>query len=82
MQQPPKCIQCHVEMESGFVPDLSHSFYQRQLWAPGRFERRFWSETGLTVKRDQLIPVTVFRCPQCGRLEFYALPDDVSEDGH
>jgi hypothetical protein len=60
-------------MESGWVPDNTHSGLQRENWCPGEPQPSFW--TGLAVeKRDKVIPVTTFRCPNCGHLESYAIP--------
>jgi hypothetical protein len=60
-------------MESGWVPDNTHTGLQRENWCPGEPQPSFW--TGLAVeKRDKVIPVTTFRCPNCGYLESYAIP--------
>jgi hypothetical protein len=60
-------------MESGWVPDNTHTGLQRENWCPGEPQPSFW--TGLKVeKKDIVIPVTTFRCPNCGYLESYAIP--------
>jgi hypothetical protein len=60
-------------MESGWVPDNTHAGLQQENWSPGEPQPSFW--TGLKVeKKDIVIPVTTFRCPNCGYLESYAIP--------
>jgi hypothetical protein len=59
-------------MESGWVPDNTHAGLQQENWSPGEPQPSFW--TGLKVKKkDIVIPVTTFRCPNCGYLESYAI---------
>ena len=73
-----ECIRCHAHMESGWVPDNTDGGLQRQNWSPGEPQPSFW--TGLKVeKRDKVIPVTTFRCPNCGYLESYAIPQTISD---
>jgi hypothetical protein len=72
MSKAVECIRCHAQMESGWVPDNTHSGLQRQNWSPGEPQPSFW--TGLKLEKDQVLPVTTFRCPTCGYLESYATP--------
>jgi predicted nucleic-acid-binding Zn-ribbon protein len=73
-----ECIKCHAQMESGWVPDNTDSGLKRQNWSPGEAQPNFW--TGLKVERkDKVIPVTTFRCPNCGYLESYAIPETISD---
>jgi hypothetical protein len=37
--------------------------YAQQNWYPGEPEPSFW--TGLAVKKDQCVPITTLRCPNC-----------------
>ena len=68
-----ECTRCHTHMESGWVPDNTHAGLQRENWCPGEPQPSFW--TGLKVEeKDIVIPVTTFRCPNCGYLESYAIP--------
>jgi len=61
-------------MESGWVPDNTQAGLQHQSWTPGEPQPSLW--TGLKVERkDRVIPVTTFRCPNCGYLESYAIPE-------
>jgi hypothetical protein len=77
MSKAGECIRCHAQMESGWVPDNTHSGLQRQNWSPGEPQPSFW--TGLKVGKDQVIPVTTFRCPKCGYLESYAIPQSQND---
>jgi len=60
-------------MESGWVADNTQAGLTQQNWSAGEPQPSFW--TGLRVeKRDQVVPVTTLRCPKCGYLESYAIP--------
>ena len=76
MQGPVECIRCHAKMGPGWVVDNTHARYQEN-WSPGAPQRSFW--TGLKLEKDKIIPVTTFRCPSCGYLESYALPQRMSD---
>jgi len=60
-------------MESGWVADNTQAGLTQQNWSAGEPQPSFW--TGLKVeKKDQVVPVTTLRCPKCGYLESYAIP--------
>ena len=67
----PKCPKCATLMEEGHVPDVAHSQVLESSWAPGEAQRRrfFW---GIRYDRDELIPMSAYRCPTCGYVELYA----------
>jgi len=77
MSKAVECIRCHAQMEVGYVLDATHSGYQQQNWSPGEPKPSFW--TGLKLAKDQVLPVTTLKCPRCGYLESYAIPQ--SQDG-
>ncbi len=61
-------------MESGWVPDNTHAGLQQENWSPGEPQPSVW--TGLKVEnKDIVVPITTFRCPNCGYLESYAIPE-------
>ena len=67
-----ECTRCHAHMESGWVPDHTQNGLLRESWCPGKPQPSFW--TGLkTEDKNKVIPVTTFRCPNCGYLESYAI---------
>jgi hypothetical protein len=77
MQGPVECIKCHAPIEPGWVVDKTHAGYEQESWSPGEPQPSFW--TGLKLEKNKIIPVTTFRCPSCGYLESYALPQSISE---
>jgi len=77
MNKAVECMRCHAQMESGWVPDNTRAGLERQNWSPGEPQPSFW--TGLKPSEDQVLPVTTLRCPRCGYLESYTIPQ--SQDG-
>jgi hypothetical protein len=71
-----ECIRCHAHMESGWVADYTHRGVERQNWSPGEPQPSFW--TGLKLEKDQVIPVTTFRC-RIAYLGSCALPQTISD---
>jgi hypothetical protein len=71
MDSPIECLRCHIAMERGFVADRAYGGWVEEQWAPGRPELHWW---GMEKPKNRL-PVTAWRCPQCGALESFALPD-------
>jgi hypothetical protein len=71
------CVRCRVPMENGFVADTTYGGYLQQKWYPGEPQSGFWA--GVKVKKEQSIPVTTLRCPNCGYLESYAARRTVSD---
>jgi hypothetical protein len=59
-------------MEEGFVLDLGHhSSRAPATWIEGKPEKSFW--TGLNIKDREQLPITSFRCKNCGLLLNYAI---------
>jgi hypothetical protein len=59
-------------MERGYLVDHGQGILYPTAWAAG--EPRWSSWLGLRVKRHELLPVTTYRCVECGLLESYARP--------
>lgn len=58
-------------MEEGHVPDIGYGQVRQSQWVPGAAEtRRFIG--GIKFKEKEQLPLTAFRCPSCGYVEFYA----------
>jgi hypothetical protein len=70
MKVPLECIRCHAHMESGWVADKTQAGLMQQNWSAGEPQPSFWM--GLKAEKDQVVPVTTLRCPNCGYLESYA----------
>jgi hypothetical protein len=77
MTGPVECMRCRAHMESGWVADNTQAGLTQQSWSPGEPKPSFWM--GFKVEKDQVVPVTTLRCPKCGYLESYAIPQ--SQDG-
>ena len=73
MNRPVECIRCNAPMECGWVADKTEAGLMQHSWSAGEPQPSFW--TGLEVEtKDQAVPVTTLRCPKCGYLESYAVP--------
>jgi hypothetical protein len=77
MKETVECVRCQGRMEIGYVADSTYGGYRQQNWSPGEAKRSFW--TGLKINSDQFVPVTTLRCPKCGYLESYAIPQTSSD---
>lgn len=65
------CPDCQVDLEIGFIPDHYACIIQSQ-WHPGTATAK--TLTGnLKLDTSSMIPITTFRCPQCGLLKHYAV---------
>jgi hypothetical protein len=72
MNQSQRCPDCRVEMEVGFVPDHYAQIIQSR-WYPGLpTEKTFVGN--LKLDANAMIPVTAYRCTQCGLLKQFAVP--------
>jgi len=62
-------------MVEGFIPDLTYGAISQTRWHPGAPEdaRFLGMETGsVKYNRDEVMPITAYRCAECGLLKFYA----------
>jgi len=61
-------------MDRGHVPDATYGQVLQSGWVAGEAEpRRFVG--GIRYDRDDVVPLTAYRCPDCGYIEFYARAD-------
>lgn len=60
-------------MEPGYGLDNTRGCVLRGHWTPGEPEKSWL--TGLKVDKAARMPITMFRCPDWGRLESYAWPE-------
>jgi hypothetical protein len=58
-------------MAQGFTIDIGYGRTEVPNWAEGEPVRSFWS-SGLKLRGKEQLPVTTYRCNQCGYLESYA----------
>ena len=58
-------------MTEGFVYVNPFRFVQQDKWTEGRPQRSWFGRILLTRKKRYA--VTAYRCPQCGKLELYAM---------
>jgi phage FluMu protein Com len=65
------CATCNRPMQAGFMLDHGHlNSRTPALWVEGEPKASFWS--GLSLSGKMAYEVQSFRCPRCGRLEFFA----------
>jgi hypothetical protein len=71
----PRCPDCDVAMEEGFVVDYSHYIAFPQRWHRGKPKMRSallgpaWD-----IVSARLMDVVTHRCPDCGLLRSFAHP--------
>jgi len=65
------CPDCRAEMEVGFVPDYYAKIVQSR-WHPG-LPTHTTMLGNLKLDADAMIPITTFRCPECGLLKQFAM---------
>lgn len=71
----PRCRDCAVDMQFGFMPDLAYGQMVIQRWIPGD-PKPSWSWGDFSVRQyrsDSLLTIS-YRCPKCYRLETFAPP--------
>lgn len=70
MSTPQTCPDCQGDMEMGFVPDHYAQIIQSH-WHPGTATNKTVFGN-LKLDSSAMIPITTFRCSQCGLLKHYA----------
>jgi hypothetical protein len=83
----PTCSTCRIEMQPGFVPEfvgdsetvaVSHWYPDQPRWVTrtslhGSPQRHRWIE----YDHNRALTLDAWRCPKCGRVDFFALRHDV-----
>lgn len=65
------CAICGSKTEEGFILDFAHQGQTASRWVAGKPERMV---SGVVAFSDrQNYHVAVFRCENCGHLEFFAI---------
>ena len=67
----PRCPKCQKAMEEGHVPDIGYGQASQSKWAPGTPEPRRYIG-GIKMRANEQLPITAYRCPNCGYVELYA----------
>ena len=67
------CPRCGGGMETGYTVDISYGKTAVPKWVAGEPVSSFWS-SGLKLAGKEQLPVSTYRCRQCGFLESYADP--------
>ena len=77
MKKIPKCKQCNIDFEEGYIPDYSYASAFKSMWVKGEpDEHKF---LGIKIggieppKIKEGIPIKAYRCSECGLIEFYAI---------
>jgi ribosomal protein L40E len=71
MAHPVSCLRCNGRMEKGALLNRdSNGGKSLGQWVEGVPKRSIW--TGLKLRGLKLLPVTAFRCRNCGHIELYA----------
>jgi uncharacterized protein DUF6487 len=65
------CPRCGASMESGYVVDVGYGKTAVPKWVGGEPVSSIWY-SGLKLRGKDQLPVTTYRCRQCGYLESYA----------
>lgn len=75
MSAKPMCQTCQIEMEHGFIADLTHHGTARlPTWSPGTPKQTFWFGAALADQAKDGHKVITYRCPKCFALTMYAPP--------
>jgi hypothetical protein len=59
-------------MEEGYLPDRGEGYTYLTSWYPGKPKMGFLGIKGIVWGTLKGIPVTMYRCPECGCLKSYA----------
>jgi hypothetical protein len=65
----PECRDCRVAMDAGLMLDRG-PVSEQPMWITGTADKGIFGL--LKIKDRERLPVVTFRCPKCGRLEWFA----------
>jgi hypothetical protein len=65
------CPKCQGRMEEGYVPDQAPMGFRLARWVRGKPKPGIFGLRGF-LWLDKGMPVSTYRCAQCGYLEAYA----------
>ncbi len=68
----PKCRSCDVVMTEGCIPDFGYGRVDQQSWMEGPPEKSLWLQN-LKLSGKRRFAITAYRCPNCGKVELYAV---------
>ncbi|MDX1439295.1 MAG: PF20097 family protein [Rubricoccaceae bacterium] len=68
------CLRCGGEMEEGFALDETHGGVKQSRWISGPPRKSIW--TGLKLGGKRKLPISAYRCMNCGFLDLYANEKD------
>lgn len=74
------CLSCEVPMEVGFLLDRTHAALMQARWCEGVPKPSFFGGELSSKQAKEGLRVTTYRCPSCGRLESFALPEPERND--
>jgi len=67
-----KCLRCSGAMEEGYLADGGHGVNSEVAkWVGGAPDVRWY---GVKTKGHDQIPLSAYRCANCGHVEFRAIP--------
>ena len=75
MAAAPRCADCEVAMEEGFVLDAMFGGFGEAHWHEGspREARFLGMPAGVKPVGTRMAPIRGWRCPECGLLRLYAV---------
>ena len=71
MRGPTQCPKCQGSMSEGVIAEKGDAQWLVASFLPGAPQVSRWF--GLKVRKQDLLPISAWRCARCGYLESYAL---------
>jgi hypothetical protein len=70
------CAACQKTMIEGFLLDRASGQNLTGEWIEGPPDLKSFWKPGTNIKGRKHFPIRAMRCPNCGKVELYALNDD------